>query len=53
MERALDMFVLEGVKSTIPLHRQILRRPDFRKGDIHTNLLEQLEEPRARAVEMA
>ena len=53
MERALDMFVLEGVKSTIPLHRQILRRPDFRKGDIHTNFLEQLQEPRARAVEMA
>ena len=53
MERALDMFVLEGVKSSIPLHRRILRRPDFRKGDIHTKFLEQLEEPRARAVEMA
>ena len=53
MERALDMFILEGVKSSIPLHRQILRRPDFRRGDLHTKFLEQSEETRARAVEMA
>src|SRR5438876_9042544 len=53
MERALDMFVIEGVKSTIPLHRQILRHPDFRKGEIHTKFLEYMQEPRARAVEMA
>jgi acetyl-CoA carboxylase, biotin carboxylase subunit len=53
MDRALDMFVLEGVKSTIPLHRQILRHPDFRKGDIHTKFLEHFNERRARAVEIA
>lgn len=53
MDRALDMFVLEGVKSTIPLHRQILRHPDFLKGDIYTNLLEHILDRRARAVEMA
>ena len=53
MDRALDMFVLEGVKSTIPLHRQILRTPEFRKGDIYTNLLEDMQDRRARAVEMA
>ena len=53
MDRALDMFVLEGVKSTIPLHRQILRHPDFRKGDIHTKFLEHFHERRARAVEIA
>jgi acetyl-CoA carboxylase biotin carboxylase subunit len=52
MDRALDMFVLEGVKSTIPLHRQILRHPDFRNGDIHTKFLEHLQDPRARAVEV-
>jgi len=53
MDRALDMFVLEGVKSTIPLHRQILRHPDFLKGDIHTKFLEHFEDRRARAVELA
>ena len=54
MDRALDMFVLEGVKSTIPLHRQILDMEEFRKGEIYTKLLEHMqEERRARAVEMA
>jgi acetyl-CoA carboxylase biotin carboxylase subunit len=53
MDRALDMFVLEGVKSTIPLHRQILRHIDFRKGDIHTKFLEHFHDRRARAVELA
>jgi acetyl-CoA carboxylase biotin carboxylase subunit len=53
MDRALDMFVIEGVKSTIPLHRQILQTPEFRKGDIYTKLLEHMQDRRARAVEMA
>src|SRR6516165_2015128 len=54
MDRALDMFVLEGVKSTIPLHRRILGTEEFRSGEIYTNLLEHMqEEHRARAVEMA
>jgi acetyl-CoA carboxylase biotin carboxylase subunit len=54
MDRALDMFVLEGVKSTIPLHRRILSTEEFQSGDIYTNLLEHMqEERRARAVEMA
>jgi acetyl-CoA carboxylase, biotin carboxylase subunit len=53
MDRALDMFVLEGVKSTIPLHRQILRNPDFLKGDISTKFLEHSQSRRARAVEIA
>jgi len=53
MDRALDMFVLEGVKSTIPLHRQILRNPDFLKGEIYTKFLEHSQDRRARAVEIA
>jgi acetyl-CoA carboxylase biotin carboxylase subunit len=53
MDRALDMFIIEGVKSTIPLHRQILRHSRFLKGDIHTNFLESIQERQARAVEMA
>jgi acetyl-CoA carboxylase biotin carboxylase subunit len=53
MERALDMFIIEGVKTTIPLHQQILRHPDFRRGQIHTKFLEHMQGERARAVEMA
>jgi acetyl-CoA carboxylase, biotin carboxylase subunit len=54
MDRALDMFVVEGVKTTIPLHRQILRNAEFQRGDIYTKLLEHLQDHRAvRAVEMA
>jgi biotin carboxylase len=53
MDRALDMCVLEGVKTTIPLHRQILRNPEFRKGDLYTKLLEHLQDNRPRAVEIA
>jgi acetyl-CoA carboxylase biotin carboxylase subunit len=53
MDRALDMFVLEGVKSTISLHRQILRNPEFQKGEIYTKFLEHMQDRRARAVEMA
>ena len=53
MDRALDMFVVEGVKTTIPLHRQILRSSQFQKGDIYTKLLEDLREGRPHAVEIA
>jgi acetyl-CoA carboxylase biotin carboxylase subunit len=53
MDRALDMFILEGVKTTIPLHQQILRRSEFQKGEIDTKFLERLQAPRARIVEIA
>ncbi len=37
---ALDMFVIEGVHTTIPFLRTVLDHPDFRSGDIDTNFLE-------------
>ncbi len=40
MLRALDEFVLEGVHSTIPLHRQVLRHPAFRSGNFDTRFLD-------------
>ncbi len=40
MTRALDMTVIEGVQTTIPLHQKILRDEDFRAGRIHTRFLE-------------
>ena len=40
MLRALDEFVIEGVKTTIPFHQQLLRDERFLKGDFDTRFLE-------------
>jgi len=40
MRRALGEFVVEGVKTTIPLHQRILRSAEFQAGDVYTNFLE-------------
>lgn len=40
MKRALEMTVVEGVKTTIPLHLRILDNEDFHAGRIHTRFLE-------------
>jgi acetyl-CoA carboxylase biotin carboxylase subunit len=40
MSRALEMFIVEGVYTTIPLHRRILADPDFRAGRTDTHYLE-------------
>jgi len=41
MLRALDEFVIVGVKTTIPLHKRILQHPLFVKGQYSTKFLEQ------------
>src|SRR5213082_419709 len=40
MSRALEMFIVEGIYTTIPLHRKILADPDFRAGKIDTTFIE-------------
>jgi len=40
MRRALDEFVIEGIKTTIPLHKRIMNDPDFQKGRVSTGFLE-------------
>jgi acetyl-CoA carboxylase biotin carboxylase subunit len=42
MRRALDEFRIEGVSTTIPLHRRILRNGDFGRGDYSTRFLDDL-----------
>ena len=42
MEGALDGFVVEGIKTTIPLHKRILAEPDFRAGKFDTHFLDRL-----------
>jgi acetyl-CoA carboxylase, biotin carboxylase subunit len=40
MARALEMFIVEGIFTTIPLHRKILADPDFRSGKLDTKFIE-------------
>jgi acetyl-CoA carboxylase biotin carboxylase subunit len=40
MRRALDEFIIEGVKTTIPLHKKILDDRDFQQGNISTKFME-------------
>ena len=42
MSRALEMFVVEGIHTTIPLHQQIIGHPDFAAGKLDTHFLERL-----------
>jgi acetyl-CoA carboxylase, biotin carboxylase subunit len=42
MKRALEMFVIEGIKTSIPLHRRILSHPDFVAGKFDTHFIEKL-----------
>ena len=39
MKRALDLFVVEGIHTSIPLHRRILNEPDFIAGTFDTNFI--------------
>ena len=39
MRRALDMFVVEGIYTTIPLHQRIMNDPDFVAGNFDTSFL--------------
>jgi acetyl-CoA carboxylase, biotin carboxylase subunit len=39
MRRALDMFVVEGIYTTIPLHQRIMNDPDFISGQFDTSFL--------------
>ncbi|WP_159022176.1 acetyl-CoA carboxylase biotin carboxylase subunit [Formosa sp. L2A11] len=40
MKRALDEFVIEGVKTTIPFHRQLMEHPDYVSGKYTTKFME-------------
>jgi acetyl-CoA carboxylase biotin carboxylase subunit len=42
MKRALEMFVIEGIDTSIPLHLQILSHPGFVAGEYGTSFLEEI-----------
>jgi acetyl-CoA carboxylase biotin carboxylase subunit len=42
MQRALDMFVVEGIYTSVPLHQRIMADPDFVLGNMDTRFIERL-----------
>jgi acetyl-CoA carboxylase, biotin carboxylase subunit len=42
MSRALSEYVIEGVKTTIPFHLQLMKHPDFRSGNLPLNFWKDL-----------
>lgn len=48
MRRTLEMTVVEGIRTTIPLHLRVLSDPDFIAGNLSTSYMERfLARPRA------
>jgi acetyl-CoA carboxylase biotin carboxylase subunit len=43
MERALNEFVVEGIKTTVPFHRKLIDRPEFVAGNFDTGFLERID----------
>ncbi|MDQ3372350.1 MAG: acetyl-CoA carboxylase biotin carboxylase subunit [Acidobacteriota bacterium] len=43
MRRALEMMVVEGIKTTIPLHIKIMNDEKFQKGDFSTKFMEEFQ----------
>ncbi|MGB7210766.1 MAG: acetyl-CoA carboxylase biotin carboxylase subunit [Pyrinomonadaceae bacterium] len=43
MQRALDMMVVEGIKTTIPLHKKIMADENFQKGNFSTKFMEEFD----------
>jgi acetyl-CoA carboxylase, biotin carboxylase subunit len=44
MRRALEMMVIEGIKTTIPLHQKIMENEKFQQGDFSTKFMEEFTE---------
>ncbi len=44
MKRALSMFIIEGIQTSIPLHEQVLSDADFLRGDFDTDFLVHMRE---------
>ncbi len=39
MARALDEFIIEGIKTTVPFHKRLMKNEQFLKGNFHTGFL--------------
>jgi len=43
MKRALDEYIIEGIKTTIPFHQKLMDDPKFQEGDFTTKFMETFE----------
>ena len=43
MQRALDEFMIEGIKTTVPFHQKVMSHPDFLSGKYTTKFMETFE----------
>jgi len=41
MNRALEEYIIEGVKTTIPFHRWVMRNESFKRGDFGTRFIDE------------
>ena len=48
LRRALSVFVVEGVATTLPLHQRIVEDPDFQSGKLSTRFIERFMAKRPR-----
>jgi acetyl-CoA carboxylase, biotin carboxylase subunit len=49
MKRALQECAITGVSTTIGFHQRILDTPEFLAGEVYTNFIEQVMQPKASA----
>ena len=45
LNRALDVFIIEGIETSIPLHKRVINHPEFVRGQFGTAFLENLNDP--------
>ena len=43
MRRALDEFIVEGIKTTIPFHRMLMDNEQFISGDFTTKFIDEFD----------
>jgi acetyl-CoA carboxylase biotin carboxylase subunit len=43
MQRALDEYIIEGIKTTIPFHQKLMRDEKFRSGNFTTKFMESFD----------
>jgi acetyl-CoA carboxylase biotin carboxylase subunit len=48
MERALEMFVVQGIHTSVPLHQEIMRDEEFRNSQIDTHFIQRFLERRGK-----
>jgi acetyl-CoA carboxylase biotin carboxylase subunit len=53
MRRTLEMTVVEGIKTTVPLHLRILAEADFGAGRLSTAFMERFAQPKPKSGSLA